>query len=295
MTGDLLSMTGFGSAQLEREGFVIRAEIRTVNHKHLQVRLRLPSAHHNLEPRLEGLVKQSLQRGSVQLAVHLDASGAVPEVQVQTDLASRYAQDIQALGQTLGLPDPVTLQQVVSLPGVLHVTEAASDGEREAGWIEEAVRAAIEDLLRMRTVEGQAMLRDLRGRHQEIEAVRGAIAARAPQIVREHAEKLHERVRTLLDSGSPVAEGDLAREVALLADRLDVSEELARLAAHLELLDQLLSQGGPIGRKLDFLAQEFMREANTIGSKCSDAETAHQVVEMKTAIERLREQIQNVE
>lgn len=295
MTGDLLSMTGFGSAQLEREGFVIRAEIRAVNHKHLQVRLRLPSAHHNLEPRLEGLVKQSLQRGSVQLAVHLDASGAVPEVQVQTDLASRYAQDIQALGLTLGLPDPVTLQQVVSLPGVLHVTEAASDGEREAGWIEEAVRAAIEDLLRMRTVEGQAMLRDLRGRHQEIEAVRGAIAARAPQIVREHAEKLHERVRTLLDSGSPVAEGDLAREVALLADRLDVSEELARLAAHLELLDQLLSQGGPIGRKLDFLAQEFMREANTIGSKCSDAETAHQVVEMKTAIERLREQIQNVE
>ncbi len=181
------------------------------------------------------------------------------------------------------------------MPGVLHVSEASADEEQEAAWIEEVVRSALADLLRMRAVEGEAMVRDLRGRHQEIQDVCAAISVRAPKIVQEHAEKLRERVQALLASGSPVPPEDLAREVALLADRLDVSEELARLAAHLDLLDDLLSQGGPIGRKLDFLAQEFMREANTIGSKCSDAETAHQVVEMKTAIERLREQIQNVE
>ena len=295
MTGHIHSMTGFGSAQLEREGFVIRAEIRTVNHKHLQVRLRLPSAHHPLEPRVDGLIKQALQRGSVQVVVHLDATGALPEVRVQDELAERYAASLRNLGERLDLPQELSLPQIAGLPGVLQVSEAASDPEQESAWIEEALRAALDDLVHMRTVEGQAMVADLRKRHGEIREVLQAIAARSPQVVREHGEKLRERVQGLLEPGSNVEASDLAREIALLADRLDVSEELARLEAHLNLLDSLLSGGGAIGRKLDFLAQEFMREANTIGSKCSDAETAHQVVEMKTAIERLREQIQNVE
>ncbi|HRV82752.1 MAG TPA: DUF1732 domain-containing protein, partial [Planctomycetota bacterium] len=143
--------------------------------------------------------------------------------------------------------------------------------------------------------EGQSLVADLRLRASEVAQAREAIATRSPAVLLEHKQRLQERVAALLDGQEPPSEKDLAREITLLADRLDVSEELARLQAHLEQLEALLEQGGSVGRKLDFLAQEFMREANTIGSKCSDADTAHAVVGMKTAIERLREQIQNVE
>ena len=295
MAGEILSMTGFGAAQLERTGFVVRAEIRTVNHRHLQVRLRLPNGHHNLEPQLEGLIKKTLQRGSVQLSVHLDASGARPDVRLRSDLAKQYVDSLQALANGLHLSHEMTLAEIAGLPGVLEIGDAPADPEQVAGWIEEAVRAALDDLLSMRQVEGAAMVADLRVRGTEIEALRAKLAERSPQIVIEQRDKLRERINALLEGGSGVNEADIAREIALMADRLDVSEELARLQSHLDMLESLLSQGGPIGRKLDFLAQEFMREANTVGSKCSDAESAHQVVELKAAIERLREQIQNVE
>ena len=147
----------------------------------------------------------------------------------------------------------------------------------------------------MRRREGQALVQDLMRRGDEIEALRKKIATRSPKVVSEHQAKLRERVTTLLQGKESPSDKDLAREIALLADRLDVSEEISRLEAHLGQLRTLLDGGGTLGRKLDFLAQEFMREANTIGSKCSDAETSHDVVEIKTAIERMREQVQNVE
>ncbi|HPF14626.1 MAG: YicC family protein [Planctomycetes bacterium] len=295
MAGAIHSMTGFGAAQLEEGGITIRAEVRTVNHRHLQVRLRLPSSHYRLEPRLEGLVKVALQRGAVQVHIHLETAGAPPNVRVNGDLAQVYAQALRALGSRLGLEPDLNLLQVAGLPGVLQVEETPSDLEQEAAWIEQCLVLALEDLAHMRHREGQSLVADLRLRASEVAQAREAIATRSPAVLLEHKQRLQERVAALLDGQEPPSEKDLAREITLLADRLDVSEELARLQAHLEQLEALLEQGGSVGRKLDFLAQEFMREANTIGSKCSDADTAHAVVGMKTAIERLREQIQNVE
>ena len=288
-------MTGFGAAQLERDGLTIRAEVRSVNHRHLQVRLRVPSSHHRLEPKLEGLIKQALQRGSVQAHINLDTSAAAPGVRVNRELAEGYVKALTELAVGLSLPKDLTLTQIASMSGVLQVEETPTDPEKEAQWIEECLGLALKDLASMRINEGAAMAADLRHWAGEVATQRNLIAVRSPQVLKEHREKLQERLNALLAGREPVKEQDLAREIALLSDRLDVSEELSRLQAHLDQLESLLAHGGAVGRKLDFLAQEFMREANTIGSKCSDAETSHQVVELKTAIERMREQVQNVE
>ncbi len=288
-------MTGFGAAQLEREGMTVRAEIRSVNHRHLQVRMRLPSSHHRLEPKLEAQIKKGLQRGSIQVHVNLDTTQAAPNVRVHSSLAKRYAETLRTLGEELDLGKELKAIDLANLPGVLQVEEAHSDPETEALWIQECLGLALEDLASMRLREGAAMVADVLQRADEIEVQRKEIAERSPQVVQEHKVKLQERVAALLQGSDTPNEKDLAREIALLSDRLDVSEEISRLEAHLDQLRSLLAAGGAVGRKLDFLAQEFMREANTIGSKCSDAQTAHEVVEMKTAIERMREQVQNVE
>ena len=295
MSGAVLSMTGFGSAQLERSGAVVRAEIRTVNHRHLQVRMRLPSGHQSLEPQIEARIRQALQRGAVQVAVHFEAAGLAPDVEVNRDLARKYSVTLRGLAQELGMDETLSLSELAALPGVLQVREGQVDPEQQTAWMLEVLDGALEDLLGMRANEGASMVADLRLHARAIQTLIRSIAERSPEIVRHHQSKLRERVAALLEGSEGLSASDLAREVAVIADRLDVSEEVARLQAHLDQLEALLGAGGAIGRKLDFLAQEFMREANTIGSKCSDAETAHQIVELKALIERLREQVQNVE
>jgi uncharacterized protein (TIGR00255 family) len=288
-------MTGFGSAEVKRDGGSARVEIRTVNHRHLQVKVRLPFAHSALEPQVEAALKKVLARGSVQVQVNLETKAAGTSVAMDHNLAKAYLKELAALGQSTQVQGELTLAQLAALPGILTSTEESSDLEQEAQWILETVQKALEDLISMRVNEGLAMATDLRVWATAIGEQRGLIAARSPQVVAEHAAKLQQRVEALLGDSQVVNPKDLAREVALLADRLDVSEELARLQAHLDQMESLLTKGGAVGRKLDFLAQEFMREANTIGSKCSDAKTAHHVVELKACIERMREQVQNVE
>ncbi|MEZ6020085.1 MAG: YicC/YloC family endoribonuclease [Planctomycetota bacterium] len=289
------SMTGFGSAQLERDGCLVRVEVRTVNHRHLQVRTKLPSGWQHLEGELETLVKGRLERGAVQLAVHMEAARGRHQVVLDEHLAGEYKRRLQQLAEGLGIAGDVSLERLIALPGVLVLEENQGDSERETRLVHEVLGAALEDLVGMRTREGQALSEELLRLADRIDTDRASIEARRPEAVRAMQEKLRERVQNLLGGQEPVPEKDLAREIALLADRLDVQEELARLAAHLGQLRELVQQGGAVGRKLDFLAQEFMREANTIGSKCADAATAHLVVDLKTGIEQLREQVQNVE
>jgi uncharacterized protein (TIGR00255 family) len=167
--------------------------------------------------------------------------------------------------------------------------------EREARLLRQAVDGALEALGEMREREGAALARDLRRSAKSIAALVQRIAKRMPQVVRAHHEALKQRVGELLEGRAAPADAELARELALLADRLDVTEELTRLSSHIGQLDVLLERSGAVGRQLDFLVQEFLREANTVGSKCSDAQVAHLVVELKTWIERLREQVQNIE
>jgi uncharacterized protein (TIGR00255 family) len=289
------SMTGFGSASRSEQGLALRAEVRAVNHKFLQLKLRLPDELAALEPEIEARVRERLERGAVNLNVSLDSAAALAPLELDLALAQRYRELLDRLNYELRLGAKLGLDDIARLPGVFH---SAADSKRVAearSVLLAVVDAALESLAEMREREGAALAKDLASRGASIAALVARIRARMPTVVRTHQENLHRRVAELLGPGSNLAPTDLAREIALIADRLDVTEELTRLDSHLGQLGALCAKKAPVGRQLDFLVQEFLREANTIGSKCSDAEVAHAVVELKSEIERLREQVQNVE
>jgi len=289
------SMTGFGAAAAEHGGVSLRAEVRTVNHKHLQIKLRLPSEFLQFEAEVEELVKKKLERGSVALNVHLASNARMGGPQVRTDVAARLHKDLLKLARELKLDPTLSLDTLAQLPGVVAGSLDPLTLEHESKLLFKVVQAALVALGAMREAEGRALAADLRKNRKALERLAAAVEKRMPQVVQGHHAALERRVEELLGNRLGVSPGDLAREVALLADKLDVSEELARLKSHFAQFDAILERSGPVGRQLDFLVQEFLRESNTIGSKCVDAGVAHAVVEMKTAIERLREQVQNVE
>lgn len=298
----LLSMTGFGAARAERalpDGaqLAVRAEIRTVNHKHLQSKVRLPQDYGVLEPVLDKLVRSKLARGSVQVSLDISRTGGAPMFDVDEGALSHYLDLQRKVAERHGIAQVDSVEKLLGLPGVIVQKRAAEGIEGtgpEAELVVSVMTEALAALVEMRGVEGDAMERDLRQSADAITSLVADVEDCVPDILLRHKARLLERVGEL-SGNTGVTEADLAREIALLADRLDVAEELARLKSHIDQLDGLLTNGGAVGRKLDFLAQEFFREANTIGSKCSDSAVAHLVVELKTQVERLREQVQNVE
>lgn len=287
-------MTGFGFAEVEAEGVSIRVEIRAVNHRFLQVRLRVPIELGELEPKLEAIVRQRLSRGALNLNVNLTRLASPSAVSLDLDVAKRYRKLLGGAAKELGLTDDVGLSKLIELPGVISQRADSDSRERDIKLIIKATETALAGLVEMREAEGARLEKDLRKHTKVIAKLRKQIRARVPKLVKEHQAALRSRVEEL-GGGLNLAETDLAREMALIADKTDVSEEISRLEAHLEALDDALAKGGSIGRQLDFLVQELYREANTIGSKAGDVEVAHAVVDLKTNIERIREQVQNVE
>lgn len=289
------SMTGFGSASRSEKGLALRAEVRAVNHKFLQLKLRIPDELAALEPEVEARVRERLERGAVNLNVSLDSAAALAPLELDVATAQRYLQLLERLKHELKLASPVNLDDIARLPGVFHSAPDSKVVAEARAALLAVVDAALDSLAEMREREGAALAKDLAARGASIATIVARIRTRMPTVVRTHQENLHKRVAELLGPGTALAPTDLAREIALIADRLDVTEELTRLDSHLGQLGALCAKKAPVGRQLDFLVQEFLREANTIGSKCSDAEVAHAVVELKSEIERLREQVQNVE
>ena len=293
------SMTGFGAAASDpgdaARGIALRVEIRSVNHRFLQVKVRLPAELAPLEHAVEERVRKRLKRGSIAIHVAFAEPGALKAASVNRELALSYRDLLAGLSRELDLAGEVEIGHLVALPGVIG--GEVDDRQLQLGGrsLMRSIDQALEALREMRAAEGEALERDLRRNAAAVDKVGARIERRMPGVVRRHHATLRKRVGELLGSGEPVPPADVAREVALLADRMDVSEELSRLASHLEQLGKLLDRGGDLGRKLDFLVQELFREANTVGSKCNDARVAHDVVELKTLIERLREQVQNVE
>lgn len=286
-------MTGFGAAAAQREALSVRVEIRSVNHRHFQAKTRMPSDFVYLEPEVDGILRKKIRRGSVAVTIGLMRTDAAADVNVNGELARAYLQNLRDLAQDLGIEAELRVDQLAAMPGVLVARGELGPNEREGRLILSTVSDALTELLGMREREGESLAADMARNDAAIERIVTRIEKRMPKVVKDHQRALQTRVAELL--GAQVPEKDLARELALLADRLDVSEELSRLRSHLGQLGALLKKGGAVGRQLDFLAQEFFREANTIGSKCNDAQVAHLVVELKTHIERLREQVQNVE
>ena len=291
-----LSMTGCGDGVATEGSSACRAEVRSVNNRFLKVSLRARDGFGLLESRVEALVRGQVRRGAVQVTLEISGPAAPASRALDAAQLAAYLSQLETLCADRGLPAPLSLDGLLALPGIL-VESAPSPETIEAAWplVERAVRAALEGLDRMRRTEGETLARDMRAGCEALRAVAERIRARVPLVLVEQRERLRERVSRILEQqGLALADADVAREIALLADRADIAEELVRLESHVGQFVALLAEDSP-GRPLDFLSQELAREANTIGSKSSDVAIAHAVVELKTLVERLREQVQNIE
>jgi uncharacterized protein (TIGR00255 family) len=291
-----LSMTGCGEGVATDGANSCRVELRTVNNRFFKLSLRAREGFNAVEPQIEAAIRKRVRRGTVQMA--LDLSGPLAPGLRRLDLRQleAYLDDLESLCAKRDIPEPRSLDGLLGLPGVCLDPSAAADITTQV-WplVERALQEALTKLDAMRRAEGEALAADMRAICVAIRALAAGIRDRVPMAVEEHRGRLLERVRRLMETQTAaLAPADLAREMAVLADRSDVAEELVRLESHVDQFDRLLGEDAP-GRSLDFLAQELAREANTIASKSSDVAIAHAVVELKTQIERLREQVQNIE
>ncbi len=288
------SMTGFGSGRAAAAGEEVAIEIRSVNHKFCDVKVRLPRELSALEGDIVRAVKARLARGGIEIAARRTGAAATMAPRVDAALAESYARAYAEVQARLGLPGQVTLADVVAADGVIRLDDREVDLAALRAATERATAQALEALVSMRAREGDALRRDLEARLETVGRLVSRVETLAPLAVEHHRARLADRVAELT-GGIPLDPGRLAQEVALLAERTDVAEEVTRLQSHLDQARRLLGSGEPAGRKLDFLVQEMNREANTIGSKSQHAEISVVVVELKAEIERMREQVQNVE
>ncbi len=289
------SMTGFGRGEATfSEGGGVVAELRAVNSRHLEVRMRLPRELATLETELRTLVGGFFARGQLDLLVRLTGEAASgPEIQIDLELARRYARAARELAEP-GAGHALSPVELLGLPGVAQAREPSLVPERMLPVLREAIERACQAAAAMRAREGEALGSEIEARLERALEALEAIAARAEPASRGLRERLERRLEKL----APELEldpGRLEQEVALYADRMDVTEEIVRFRSHVGQLRETLHAPGSVGRKLEFLLQECVREANTIGSKAQDAPIAHRVVDLKTELEKLREQVQNVE
>ena len=287
-------MTGFGIAEGPVRGGRLQVEIRTVNHKHLSAQFRLPGELVLLESELRELLRERLERGHVAVSARWqEPAEHPPAVQLNLERAREIVGALRELKTALSLPGDVDLNFVARQPEVL----AFGAGEKTPATLADVqpiVRAAVDAVLVMREREGQALAAEL-GRQLELIATHAKqVAARAPHRMVAERDRLRKTVAELLD-GRPLDENRLAQEIALLADRLDVSEELTRLDTHIAACRAALGEQAPVGRRLGFLGQEMLREINTIGSKANDAPITQAVIAMKGELEKFREQVENIE
>jgi uncharacterized protein (TIGR00255 family) len=287
-------MTGFGAGRARVGDEEISVELRSVNHKFCEVKARLPRELASLEPALLKAVKDRLSRGAID--VTLKRSGAlagdlVPKANLA--LARAYRDVLSEIARAIGTSEPPTLRDVAAQSGVLQLEERSADVEKAGRAATEALEAAIAALIVMREIEGRAIDEDLTRRLAKIEAEVDALAKLAPRAVDLYRDRLNERIAELLQS--QVDPQRLAQEVAFFAERTDVAEELTRLKSHLAQFRALIASDEPAGRRMDFLVQEMHREVNTTGSKSQHPDISARVVELKAELERIREQVQNVE
>lgn len=289
------SMTGYGKRETAAKGTTVIVELRSVNHRFLEVAVKLPRALAPLEDQVRKAVQQRCLRGRVDVTVSIqNGRGGAKSIELDVNLAKQYHQALKKLQKTLGLKGGVDLSVMAGFRDILALTDQPLLSEDWGPTVIKTVAQALDDLEKMRIREGQALAKDLLGRLKTLGEAKGAVAQRAPKLAQEAFDRMKERVRALLGSEPP----DLPRlhqELAVYADRSDISEELVRLESHMLQFDHCLKSKESIGKTLEFLLQEMGREVNTIGSKANDAAIAALVVQMKAELEKLREQVQNVE
>lgn len=293
--GKLLSMTGYGSAKGSVEGQEITVELKSVNNRYLDCSVRLPRNFLFAEDTVKQAVSAGVSRGKVDVFVSAQASqdsGTV--VLVNEELARGYRDAVARIAETLGLESGLNAFSLARFPDVLTVERRELDKDKAAAALSEITAKAVGEFNDMREREGERLRRDMLGKLETIEGLVSVVEERSPQTVKEYRERLEARLRDILADRS-LDEQRVITEAAIFADRTAVDEETVRLRSHIAQFRTMLEEGSPIGRKMDFLVQEFNRESNTIGSKCSDASLAKVVVDLKSEIEKIREQLQNVE
>lgn len=292
----LNSMTGFGRSEKQNGLFACKAEIRSVNNRFIEVNTRLPKYLVALELPLKKLIKSKCARGSFDLSLTLekeDSSGTDLEIKPNLGLATQYFEAFKKIKDELGLTSDMPLEALLGVKDILK-TEPLTLDESQEEMILKTVEDALSALIQMRQEEGNNLQKDLASRLQEIRQLTQSIQERQPVILKEYRDRLSDKIK-LLTEGMELDETRLAQESALMADRCDISEEITRLGSHLEQFDYLFKKDGPIGRKMEFMIQEINRETNTIGSKSVDYQISQSVIEIKSLLEKIREQIQNIE
>lgn len=288
------SMTGYGQGWAEDGPTAFKVEIRSVNNRFREVTVKLPRALMALEEPVKRLVAERVARGRVEVFIRLEGESPWQKLDVNLPLARQYAEALRELKSELDLAGEPGLGMVASFRDVVGMTDQAPDMDQVGPLLTGVVEEALDGLLEMRGAEGQRLVDDLTQRLDTLAAFVEKVEGEMPALVVAAGQRLRERLEDLIE-GRALDPERLAQETAILADKSDVTEELVRLKSHLEQCREILAAGGPVGRKLDFLAQEVYREINTIGSKSGDSAISSQVIEAKAEQERIREQIQNLE
>ena len=289
------SMTGYGRAKQTLNGRDITVEVRSVNNRYLDCTVKMPRAYIFAEDAIKGCVQKAISRGKVDVFFTIESNGAEETVVTVNDaLACSYYDALSHLKEMFSLEGEISAMSLAKFPDVLIVTKAEEDLESMAADLCAVTEAALEAYNAMRTVEGEKLAQDVASRVDTIEQVVTKVEERSPQTVAAYREKLYARMQEVLQSAT-VDENRLLTEAAIFADKTAVDEETVRLRSHIAQLRTMLQSDEPVGRKLDFLIQEVNRECNTIGSKCNDLSIAQDVVNMKAEVEKIREQVQNIE
>ena len=292
----LISMTGFGRAECEDGDYSYKAEIRSVNNRFIEISTRLPKTFQDLEVPLKKLVKSHCTRGSINITITVsNTSGSSGECEVKPNLALA-SQDVEALKEiqtSLGLEGKINIDSLVGIRDVIKIEPIEIDPAKESLLLNMAETALV-SLQKMREEEGQHLEKDLSERIDSIEKHANQIVKRQPEVIQEYKARLKEKIK-LLNDGIEIDETRLAQEIAILSDRCDITEEVTRFVSHLHQFRKLFKSTEPMGRKLEFITQEINREVNTMGSKSSDSELANLVIEIKSSLEKIREQLANIE
>lgn len=289
------SMTGFGRGNAVLNGRDITVEIKAVNHRYYELSCRLPRSMNYCEERLKTLLNGKIARGKIELSVQVQSVGEVSEkIAVNKDVVRQYVEALREIKDDLSLMDDLTLSNVMRIPDAFTVVKAEVDEEQVWNDLKTVTETALANFVKMRENEGERMKSDLLSRLATIEKWVDIVDERSPKIVEDYRKRLYDRMCEVLQ-GKEIDDGRILLEAGIFADKTAVSEETVRLRSHIAQFREMLELAEPIGRKLDFLVQEMNRETNTIGSKVQDIEVTRIVVDQKSEIEKIREQIQNIE
>ena len=289
------SMTGFGRAQETVDGMTVTVELKSVNHRYFEFTAKVPRTYGFLEEKLKSFLNARVSRGKMECYVSIEnLEESDMEVVVNPSLAKGYVDALRTLSENFGLKEDYSAISIAKFPDVLTLRKAPADEEKIWNAVQKVTELAVERFVTMRETEGEKLRADILSKADTILEHVAFVESRSPQTVREYHEKLRQRMEELLEN-TQVDEQRLLTEAAIFADKVAVDEETVRLRNHISQLREFLNADEPIGRKLDFLVQEMNRESNTIGSKAQDVEIAKRVIAIKAEVEKIREQVQNIE